>query len=153
MATRLSDGIPVTTEWLNGLVEEINALKNNQSSNNTGSAAASKIIEFIGPGLQGSSSIQVLTGVINGLSTAKADVFEADVNFSVPFADKNVFIVCTPTFPSVGKRKGKPSKAAASVCAITESSFKLTVMLVDDDDQFTGSKQVSINYIAIGKKK
>jgi hypothetical protein len=153
MATRLSDGIPVTTEWLNGLVEEINAIKNSIPSSSTGSAAASKIIEFIGPGLQGSSSIQVLTGVINGLSTAKADVFEADVNFSVPFADKNVFIVCTPTFPSVGTRKGKPSKAAASVCAITDSSFKLTVMLVDDDDQFTGSKQVSINYIAIGKKK
>jgi len=153
MASRLSDRIPVTTEWLNGLVEEINAIKNSIPSSSTGSAAASKIIEFIGPGLQGSSSIQVLTGVINGLSTAKADVFEADVNFSVPFADKNVFIVCTPTFPSVGTRKGKPSKAAASVCAITDSSFKLTVMLVDDDDQFTGSKQVSINYIAIGKKK
>jgi hypothetical protein len=51
MATRLSDGIPVTTEWLNSLVEEINALRNNQSNNSTGSAATAKAIEFMKEGL------------------------------------------------------------------------------------------------------
>jgi hypothetical protein len=153
MATRLSDGLPVTTEWLNNLVDEINVLRNG-GSNTTGSGnAAATVVDFFGPGISGSSSIQVLTGTVTGQVTASADVFEADVNFAVPFADTNVFVVCTPTFASVGSRNGKPAKSSASVCAVTESSFKLAVMLVNDSNQSAGSTQVTVNYIAIGKKK
>jgi hypothetical protein len=154
MATRLSDGIPVTTEWLNNLVDEINVLRNGGgNSGGQNSTAAATVVDFFGPGLSGSSSIQVLTGTVTGQVTASADVFEADVNFAVPFADANVFVVCTPTFASTGSRNGKPAKAAASVCSVTDSLFKLAVMLVDDGNQTAGSKQVTVNYIAIGKKK
>lgn len=152
MATRLSDGIPVTTEWLNNLVDEINALRNNSSTSST-AGTTSTAVDFILPGFSGTSPVQVLTGTVSGQVTTSADVFEADVNFAVPFADTNVFVICTPTFASTGSRNGKPAKAAASVCAVTESAFKLAVMLVDDSTQTAGTKQVTVNYIAIGKKK
>lgn len=153
MATRLSDGIPVTTEWLNNIADEINALRNASSTGTGTGSAAATVVDFFGPGLSGSSAIQVLTGTVTGQVTASADVFEADVNFAVPFSDNNVFIVCTPTFASVGPRNGKPAKSSASVCAITDSAFKLAVMLVNDSSQTAGSTQVTVNYIAIGKKK
>lgn len=153
MASRLSDGLPITTEWLNNLVDEINVLRNRGADNSGSGSTASTSVDFFGPGISGSPSVQILTGTVTGQVTSSADVFEADVNFAVPFADNNVFIVCTPTFASSGARNGKPAKSSASVCAISDSSFKLAVMLVNDSVQASGSTQVTVNYIAIGKKK
>ena len=150
MATRLSDGMPITTEWLNQLVTEINDLKNNSSSSSSSTGAAQKVIEFYGPGLSGNTAVQVQTGTFSTTAPAAQKTVEGNVNFPVPFADNNVFIVTTPSFPDPN---GRPAKASASVAGVNASSFKITVMLVTDTDSFGADRAVSVNYIAIGKKK
>jgi hypothetical protein len=150
MATRLSDGMPITTEWLNQLVAEINELKNSNSSSSSSSQAAQRVVEFYGPGLAGNTPIQVQTGSFQTQAAASQALVEGNVNFSIPFADNNVFIVATPTFSD---STGKPARASVSVSNIRAASFKMTVMLVNDRDLFTADKTVTVNYIAIGKKK
>ena len=150
MATRLSDGMPITTEWLNQLVAEINELKNSNSSSSSSSQAAQRVVEFYGPGLAGNSAIQVQTGSFSTQAAAAQALVEASVNFPIPFADNNVFLVATPTFSD---STGRPARSSVSVSNIRAGSFKMTVMLVNDRDAFTADKTVTVNYIAIGKKK
>jgi hypothetical protein len=150
MATRLSDGMPITTEWLNQLVTEINELRNTSSSSSSATGVAQRVVEFYGPGLLGNTAVQVQTGVFSTTAPAAQKTIEANVNFPIPFADNNVFIVVTPTFPD---SNGRAYKATASVAGVNASSFKMTVMLVTDTDTFGADKAVSVNYIAIGKKK
>lgn len=148
MATRLSDGMPVTTEWLNQLVAEINELKNTTASSASSSVAA-RSVEFYGPGLSGNAALQVQTGSFSVNAAASQVLVEGNVSFAIPFADNNVFVVATPTFAD---SSGRPARASVSVSDIRSSSFRMTVSLVNDTDAFTADKTVTVNYIAIGKK-
>jgi hypothetical protein len=142
--------MPITTEWLNQLVTEINDLKNTSSSSSSSTGAAQKVIDFYGPGLSGNTAVQVQTGIFRTTAPAAQKTIEANVNFPIPFADNNVFIVTTPSFPDPS---GRPAKASASVSGVNANSFRMTIMLVTDTETFGTDRAVSVNYIAIGKKK
>lgn len=153
--SRLTDGLPITTEWLNSLVDEIARV----GAAVTGTQSAESVADVID--VQGqffkstTRPIQILAERITGQASAGSGEYEHDIVFSPAFADNNVLVVATPSFVSestTSGRGGRPFKASASVGAITSKGCKLTVTLVDDEQTFNKGKNVVVNYIAIGKR-
>ena len=149
MVARLTDGLPVTTEWLNSLVSAITQLESNASSSTTGTAARS--ITYGGSYIANDGAVQVLAGEITGTAVGGMHTFETTVTFTHPFKDNNVIITATPAFASQGARKPRPFMASASVANITSSKFDLTITLTEDDMNFNAGKQVKVHYIAVGR--
>ncbi len=152
--SRLTDGLPVTFEWLNSLVEEINALSAKVGVSSSGSSVSTiDNIDVMGSFFNSTTrTIQIIAEEWTGTATAGRATFEDTVKFNPGFADNNVIVVVTAAFVSNGTRKGRPFKASASVGGIDKNKFELTVSLVEDDMDFNKGKQVVVNYIAIGKK-
>ena len=153
--SRLTDGLPITTEWLNSIVDEIMKL----SSAVTGTESAgsiSDIIDVEGDFFKSTTRpIQILANRISGQASAGTGQYEHNIVFDPSFADNTVIVVATPSFLSASTTSGRgglPFKAAASVGGITSKGCKLTVSLVDDDQSYNQGKQVIVDYIAIGKR-
>jgi hypothetical protein len=155
MPSRLTDGIPITTEWLNSLVDAINDI-NSGSGTTTGTTSSQRSISVLGQYFNDSSrAVQIIADSVTGTAVAGEDTKEFTVNFPTQFADNNVIVVATSAFVSQGTRKNRPFKAAASVGLTTSKKFELSVVLTDDSGaaaEFNKGKQVIVNYIAIGKK-
>ena len=155
MPSRLTDGIPITTEWLNSLVDAINDI-NSGSGTTTSTTSSQRSISVLGQYFNDSSrAIQIVADSVTATAVAGEDTKEFTVNFPTQFADNNVIVVATSAFVSQGTRKNRPFKAAASVGLITSKKFELSVVLTDDGgaaSTFNAGKQVIVNYIAIGKK-
>lgn len=147
MPSRLTDGLPITTEWLNSLVDSINDLTPTSADSST-----IRPVIYTGAALSGSGSLQIEAGQHSGTATTGASTYEATVSFNTPFKDNNVIVVATSTFISNGTRKNRPFKAAASIGLITNSKFECSLVLTDDDMDFNAGKSVTFNYIAIGKR-
>jgi len=146
--SRLTDGLPITTEWLNSIVDEINNLKGG-----TGTTTSGNVVEFVGNFFSSTTRpIQVIAERITGNAAGGELTFESAVTFPSSFADSNVIVVATPSFISTTDRIGKPVKASASVGQIASTGFLLTVSFVEDSNTYTAGKQVTVDYIAIGKK-
>ncbi len=151
MVARLTDGLPVTTEWLNSLVSAITQLESAAATPTTGSTP--RTVKYSGGFIGDSGPVQVLCGELVGSATGGLHTFETTINFSTAFANNNVIVVATPAFPSMGARKPRPFMAAASVANITSSKADLTVTLTEDDMNFNAGKQVKVHWIAIGPAK
>jgi hypothetical protein len=152
MPSRLTDGIPITTEWLNSLVDAINDIS---SRDNSASSATSsqRAISVLGTNFNDASrAIQIVADSVTGTAVAGENEKEFTVNFPTQFADNKVIVVATSAFVSDGERKNRPFKAAASVGLITNKKFELSVVLTNESMEFNRGKQVIVNYIAIGKK-
>lgn len=146
--SRLTDGLPITTEWLNSIVDEINNLKGG-----TGTATSGNVVEFVGTFFSSTTRpIQVVADRVTGVAAGGELTFETSVVFPNSFGDSNVIVVATPSFISTTDRLGKPVKASASVGQIASTGFLLTVSFVEDSNTYTAGKQVTVDYIAIGKK-
>jgi hypothetical protein len=153
MPSRLTDGIPITTEWLNSLVDAINDISATTGSPTSGTSSSQRAISVLGQYFNDSSrSIQIVADSVTGNATGGEDTKEFTVNFPVQFADNNVIVVATSAFVSQGARKNRPFKAAAAVGLVTNKKFELSVVLTSDSVDFNAGKQVIVNYIAIGKK-
>jgi hypothetical protein len=153
MPSRLTDGIPITTEWLNSLVDAINDLSAPSGGTTSASGGSQRAISVLGQYFNDSSrSVQIVADSVTGTATGGEDTKEFTVNFPVQFADNNVIVVATSAFVSQGARKNRPFKAAASVGLVTNKKFELSVVLTSDSMDFNTGKQVIVNYIAIGKK-
>jgi hypothetical protein len=145
---RLTDGMPLTTEWLNSLADAIN----NLSSSVETLGEPQKEIAFNGTPI-GNSAVQVLVGTWTGVASAGAKTVEGTIKFSTSFKDNNVSIVGNTTFASAGERKPRPFKSALSFADISSTGCEFTISLVEDDMDFNAGKVTTINYIAIGKKR
>lgn len=154
--SRLTDGLPITTEWLNSLTDEINLISASLSSSGTtttSSGSGVNQIDILGKFFSNTTRpLQIVADRVTVTATAGTDVAELSPTFQAPFADNNVIVVATPSFVSQGTRKGKPFKATASVGAITSKGFLCSVSLVVDSMDFNQGKEVIVDYIAIGKK-
>jgi hypothetical protein len=146
MPSRLTDGLPITTEWLNSLVDAIQDLTPSTE------AAVIRPVIYTGSVLGPSASLQIEAGQHTGVATGGTDEYESTITFNTPFKDNNVVVVVTPTFVSQGTRRNRPFKASASVGLITNSKFECTISLVSDTMEFNVGKQVMFNYLAIGKR-
>lgn len=147
MPSRLTDGLPITTEWLNSLVDAINDLTPTSSD-----AATVRPVTYTGAPLSGTGSLQIEAGEHTGTATAGAGTYESTVSFNTPFKDNDVIVVVTSTFVSQGPRKNRPFKAACAVGLVTNAKFECSVVLTDEDMDFSKGKSVTFNYIAIGKR-
>jgi hypothetical protein len=149
MANRLTDGLPITTEWLNTLVDEINSLKGVTVS--PGSTSLSKKINVLGTNFTGDRTIQVVADTFTDIIPAGENVLDRTVQFQTPFYDNNVIVVVTPSFISTSNRVNRPFLSYASVGLITSSKFELSVSLTSDLADLSNGRSVVVNYIAIGK--
>jgi hypothetical protein len=151
--SRLTDGLPITTEWLNSLADEIN-LFGASSGNTQRGATSSSQISIGGQYFSNTTSpLQIMADRVTATVIGGAAIAELSPVFKVPFLDNDVIVVATPSFISNGSRIGKPFRASASVGKITSKGFLLSVVLVNEDQDSSSGKEVIVDYIAIGKKK
>lgn len=142
MPSRLTDGLPISTEWLNSLVDAINDLTPNSSDSST-----IRPVIYTGSVLGPTASLQIEAGKHTGVSTQGAAAYEASVSFNTPFKDNDVVVVVTPTFTN---GSGRPYKASCSVSGIDNKKFECSVALSESNP--STSVNVTFNYIAIGKR-
>jgi hypothetical protein len=149
MPSRLTDGLPITTEWLNSLVDAINDIQGTDNSSGTSGA-----ISHMGITNSQGNNLIIESGVHTG-QVSSAEVYESTVEFRSAFADSDIVVVTTPSFVSSSTNSGRyllPFKAYTSVGSITKTNFKLSAFLGNDDSTFSAGKTIIVNYIAIGKK-
>jgi hypothetical protein len=156
MAAQLSDGQPITFEWLNSLVAEINVLKAQLSANTAADAAANaaevanrtRPIIYSGDAIASAGKIKVIADqqTIGDAKKTKA-AFNAVVKFpNNGFKDSSVIVVATADMKKDSKQA---EKLVVSVANITKSQFVCTVTPIDGETLTVG-QAVVINYIAVG---
>lgn len=143
----LSDGTPLTYEWLNSLADAINKL-DIASSNDS-----SSLIKFDGD-ISG-NNILVLTGtedITVSDKEAKGSVIRKNnIVFKSAFADNNVTVIAMVT-SNKEAQNDKPIAAGIAVGSITANNFDAVIQLFADEAKF-GKKKLQLKYVAIGKKQ
>ena len=141
--SRLSDGTPLTFEWLNSLADAINKLEALNSDDGSFD------------GLAGKKDIQVLTGsvpvVITGKDATGSKIIKKNIQFKNAFSDKKVVVIAMVT-STAAKQQNKPIPAGVAVGEITETSFDAAIQLFDDEGKF-GKVSFDLRYVAIGKRQ
>lgn len=141
--SRLSDGTPLTFEWLNSLADAINKLE--ALNKDDGSF----------DGLAGKEDIQVLTGSVSvnitGRDTKGSKVIVKNIKFKNPFSDSKVVVVAMVT-STAAKQNNKPIPAGVAVGEITQNNFDAAIQLFDDEGKF-GKTSFELRYVAIGKRQ
>jgi len=145
MANVLNDGNPLTYEWLNNLVVELNAVKHSQDryANNTKVTFVPDHLATKGTTL----NIQFLTGKAM-VSLNKGESFaKSRVKFSNAFLDKPMII------PSINFTNNA-NDVLATVWAtnIDETGFMLNAYRFGKLDNKKATP-ITVSYIAIGKSK
>jgi hypothetical protein len=149
MVQRLSDGQPITFEWLNSLVAEINDLRADLSAN-TRADAQNRLrpITYAGDAINTAGKIKVIADQqkIGDARKSKA-AFNAYVDFpGNGFKDASVIVVATS---DMRKNKTSAEKLVVSVANVTKNGFTCTVTPIDGETLTVG-QDVIINYIAVG---
>lgn len=139
--SELQDGQPLTFEWLNSLVKEINTI--NSSVNFLKSVDS---IDIVGVS---TSNLQIEVG------TAKVNKKSNDEAVEI-IAFQKAFKVAPVVVATVDQKKPSsvnPISAVVSVTGITASGFRCGVMLTNDSSTWGSTiKEVGITYIAIGDR-
>lgn len=149
MAAQLSDGQPITFEWLNSLVSEINALRVDLAAN-TKADAENRLrpITYAGDAISSAGKIKVIADQQKvGDARAGKAAFNAYVSFpGNGFKDASVIVVATA---DMSKTKTSAEQLAVSVANVTKNGFTCTVTPIDNESLKKG-QDVIINYIAVG---
>jgi hypothetical protein len=141
--SNLSDGNPLTYNWLNDLVAVIN-----QTSKDVKSVTGSSKINMIADHMSSTTYVQMLTGqtIIN--LAGKESVDKTLVTFSTPFASSDVLVIPAINF----RNAAEEIYATAWVTNINESGCTIRVKRFAPIDK-KKSTPITINYLAIGKGK
>lgn len=140
----LTDGTPLTFEWLNSLADAINQLSAQNADDSN--------VQFIGD-VEG-QDVLVVTGTqtvnIQKESAKGSQITVNNIQFKNAFKDSNVVVVAMVTSKaSTGATPPKP--AGITVTEITSTNFNAVVQLFDEQQKF-GKIKFDIKYVAIGKK-
>jgi hypothetical protein len=148
MVAKLSDGQPITFEWLNGLVSAIEDLRADLTTNNKADLARVRPIVFAGDAVASAGKIKVIVDQHKvGDSKKQTTAFNAYVDFvGNGFKDSSVIVVATA---DMRKSKDKAEQLAVSVANVTKNGFTCTVTPIDGESLKAG-QDVIINYIAVG---
>lgn len=139
----LSDGTPLTFEWLNAVANAINTLELNDENNSNISVKQ-----------QGSNDedISFVTGkkeiTVGAPGRKRGIVSRNNIKFPTAFRDDDVTVVAMVTST---KNNEKPIAAGVAVGGVTATNFDIVVQLFDDDEKFT-KDSFEVRYIAIGKR-
>jgi len=148
MVAQLSDGQPITFEWLNTLVEEINRLRQDLTANSQADKTRVRPIIYSGDAIASAGKIKVIADqqTIGDAKKTKA-AFNAIVKFpGNGFKDNSVIVVATADMKKDDKQA---EKLVVSVANVTNSKFVCTVTPIDGE-QLTVGQDIVINYIAVG---
>jgi len=146
MANQLNDGNPLTYDWLNNLVTELNSVKSTQDRY-TGSTKISIVPDHLTT-RAGSATVQFLTGQTI-VSINKGQAFsKTAVKFAYAFASPDVMVIANINFPNAAD----DIIATAWVTNIDESGCTIKVNRFTPLDM-KKQTQMRVSYIAIGKAK
>lgn len=134
----LSDGTPLTFEWLNSVAEAINRLEIQNADDSN--------VKFVGD--VNGQDVQIETGTATVNATKGVKAIESQVAFKTPFRDNSVTVVAMVT-----TKDKKPIAAGIAVGQITSKKFNLVIDLFDDSAAFGKNQKVFVKYVAIGKKQ
>jgi hypothetical protein len=141
----LSDGTPLTYEWLNQVADAINKLDVNSSDYSN--------VKFSGD-IKG-DNILVLTGTENVTVSAKdasgSVIRINNIKFKTAFADNTVTVIAMVT-SNQAKQNDKPIAAGVAVGQVTSNNFDAVIQLFADEAKF-GKQKLQLKYVAIGKKQ
>lgn len=139
----LSDGTPLTFEWLNSVASAINSLEIDNKNNSN----------VLVSGYIKDTDVQVVTGKVEvTVSGTKkgVQINKTGIKFPVAFKDADVVVVATVSHnPSAANTK--PNPAAISIGGITKNKFDAHIQVFDADNNIKNEK-FEIKYIAIGKR-
>ena len=149
MVAQLSDGQPITFEWLNSLVAEIETLSSQLAANTKAdSENRARPITYAGDAISSAGKIKVIADQEKiGVATKSKAAFNAYVDFpGNGFKDANVIVVATA---DMRKNKSSAEKFAVSVANVTKNGFTCTATPIDGES-LTAGQNLVINYIAVG---
>jgi hypothetical protein len=148
MVQKLSDGQPITFEWLNSLVSEVNSIRTDLSANTRADLERVRPITFAGDSIASAGKIKVIADQhkVGDAKGGKA-AFNAYVDFvGNGFKNARVIVVATA---DIRRTKASAEQCAVSVANVTKNGFTCTVTPIDNES-FSKGQDVIINYIAIG---
>jgi hypothetical protein len=141
----LSDGTPLTYEWLNQVADAINKLDVNSSDYSN--------VKFAGD-IKG-DNILVLTGtedITVSQKDASGSIIRVNgIKFKTAFLDNTVTVVAMVT-SSQARQNDKPTAAGVMIGQVTANSFDAVIQFFADEARF-GKKKLQLKYVAIGKKQ
>lgn len=147
MATPLSDGNPLTYDWLNLLVGEINTLSSSSALGR--SNVKLQVLPNHFSTNVSTNTINLVTGAATlSLGKGKTRVKSSPVKFKTPFLSDDVLVVANVNY----KGTDPGVDAVCWVTNIDETGCQFWVRRFDSPDKNQTTK-VTINYIAIGKAK
>jgi hypothetical protein len=141
--SELSDGNPLTYNWLNLLVADIN-----QVSRDVKSVTGASKINLIADHMASTTYVQVLTGKTTVNLAGKESIDKTLVTFSTPFVSSDVLVIPAINF----RNNAEEIYATAWVTNINESGCTIRVKRFAPIDK-KKSTPITINYLAIGKGK
>lgn len=140
----LSDGVPLTYEWLNAVANAINTIEINYEANSnitiTGTSSEEKDYKI----LVGKQAIK-----LSNANKTRNIYYRENIKFSEPFPDDNVTVVAMVT--TTNANTNKPQPAGVAVGGITATNFDITVQMFDDSEKFK-KEDFEVRYIAIGTR-
>jgi hypothetical protein len=142
----LDNGNPLTYNWLNQLVDEIQNVSKDVKSF-AGSSKINLIADHLSGGA-GSGYVQMLTGSATISLDKSGSVGRSLVDFTTPFAAPNVLVVPAINFTN----NAEDIYATAWATNINESSCIIRVKRFTPLDK-KQSTNITVNFIAIGKGK
>lgn len=148
MPQPLSDGQPITFEWLNSLASEIESLKTELEANSADDKTRHRPVIYSGDAIAKAGKIKVIADQqkVGDARSGKA-AFNAYVDFpGNGFKDASVIVVATA---DMKKTKTSAEQLAVSVANVTKDGFTCTVTPIDAESLKAG-QDVVINYIAVG---
>jgi hypothetical protein len=141
----LSDGTPLTYEWLNQVADAINKLDVNSSDYSN--------VKFTGD-IKG-DNILVLTGTedvtVSQKDASGSTIRINNIKFKTAFSDNNVTVVAMVT-SNQAKQNDKPVAAGVMIEKVTSNGFNAVIQFFADEARF-GKKKLQLKYVAIGKKQ
>jgi len=147
MATPLSDGNPLTYDWLNLLVGEINTLSSS-SALGKNNVKLQVLPNHFSTNVS-TNTINLVTGATTvSLGKGKTRAKSNPVKFKTPFLSDDVLVVANVNY----KGTDPGVDAVCWVTNIDETGCQFWVRRFDSPDKNQTTK-VTINYIAIGKAK
>lgn len=147
MATPLSDGNPLTYDWLNLIVGEINTLSAS-SALGKNNVKLQVLPDHFSTNVS-TNTINLVTGsALVSLGKGKTRGKTAPVKFKTPFLSDDVLVVANVNY----KGTDPGVDAVCWVTNIDETGCQFWVRRFDAPDKKQTTK-VTINYIAIGKAK
>jgi hypothetical protein len=147
MATPLSDGNPLTYDWLNLLVGEINTLSSSSALGR--SNVKLQVLPNHFSTNVSANTVNLVTGAaLVSLGKGKTRGKTAPVKFKTPFLSDDVLVVANVNY----KGTDPGVDAVWWVTNIDETGCQFWVRRFDAPDKKQTTK-VTINYIAIGKAK